>query len=216
MQLYVNIIVLASIYALIACGYVLIYRVSRVLNLAHGELMMLGAYLLLSVGSTFGGHPFMAMAAAVVLSACVVNAGLPVSDAQDDRRNGACGGAHHHRIGHLAARAGGFDLVGAGATSDQIARLHQCLVCIARRCARLDLRRITRSGERHRLWQFVLLPAVWPLGRADARRRTKSAAGSAARDQSARHLCTRLGPLDSHRFAGGHADGARTRGSTPP
>ena len=46
MQLIVNIIVLAAIYALIACGYVLIYRVSRVLNLAHGELMMLGAYLL--------------------------------------------------------------------------------------------------------------------------------------------------------------------------
>ena len=47
MQLIVNIVVLAAIYALIACGYVLIYRVSRVLNLAHGELMMLGAYLLL-------------------------------------------------------------------------------------------------------------------------------------------------------------------------
>ena len=71
MQLFVNIIVLASIYALIACGYVLIYRVSRVLNLAHGELMMLGAYLLLTVGSTFSGHPFIAIAVAVVLSACV-------------------------------------------------------------------------------------------------------------------------------------------------
>ena len=47
MQFIVNILVLASIYALIACGYVLIYRVSRVLNLAHGELMMLGAYGLL-------------------------------------------------------------------------------------------------------------------------------------------------------------------------
>jgi branched-chain amino acid transport system permease protein len=70
-QLFVNIIVLASIYALIACGYVLIYRVSRVLNLAHGELMMLGAYLLLTVGSTFSGHPFVAVAVAVVLSACV-------------------------------------------------------------------------------------------------------------------------------------------------
>ena len=42
MQLAVNIVVLSAIYALIACGYVLIYRVSRVLNLAHGELMMLG------------------------------------------------------------------------------------------------------------------------------------------------------------------------------
>ena len=37
MQLAINIAVLAAIYALIACGYVLIYRVSRVLNLAHGE-----------------------------------------------------------------------------------------------------------------------------------------------------------------------------------
>ncbi len=71
MQLAVNIMVLAAIYALIACGYVLIYRVSRVLNLAHGELMMLGAYLLLTVGSTFSGHPYMAIVAAVVLSACV-------------------------------------------------------------------------------------------------------------------------------------------------
>ena len=57
MQLAVNIIVLSAIYALIACGYVLIYRVSRVLNLAHGELMMLGAYLLLTTASSFGGHP---------------------------------------------------------------------------------------------------------------------------------------------------------------
>ena len=47
MQLAVNIVVLSAIYALIACGYVLVYRVSRVLNLAHGELMMLGSYLLL-------------------------------------------------------------------------------------------------------------------------------------------------------------------------
>lgn len=68
MQLIVNIIVLGSIYALIACGYVLIYRVSRVLNLAHGELMMLGAYLLLATASLFTGHPAMAIAAAILLS----------------------------------------------------------------------------------------------------------------------------------------------------
>ena len=68
MQLVVNIVVLASIYALIACGYVLIYRVSRVLNLAHGELMMLGAYLLLATASLFSGHPAMALASAALLS----------------------------------------------------------------------------------------------------------------------------------------------------
>jgi branched-chain amino acid transport system permease protein len=70
-QLIVNIVVLASIYALIACGYVLIYRVSRVLNLAHGELMMLGAYLVLMTASLFSGHPTMALAAAVILSLTV-------------------------------------------------------------------------------------------------------------------------------------------------
>ncbi len=68
MQLAVNIVVLASIYALIACGYVLIYRVSRVLNLAHGELMMLGAYLLLTTASTFSGNAVAAIAAAIGLS----------------------------------------------------------------------------------------------------------------------------------------------------
>ena len=71
MQLAVNIIVLAAIYALIACGYVLIYRVSRVLNLAHGELMMLSAYLLLTTASLFAGNPATAIAAAVGLSILV-------------------------------------------------------------------------------------------------------------------------------------------------
>lgn len=71
MQLVVNIIVLAAIYALIACGYVLIYRVSRVLNLAHGELMMFGSYLLLTTAWTFTGHPLVAIAVALGLSLVV-------------------------------------------------------------------------------------------------------------------------------------------------
>jgi branched-chain amino acid transport system permease protein len=70
-QLIVNIVVLAAIYALIACGYVLIYRVSRVLNLAHGELMMLGAYLLMATASLFAGNLWAALAAALVLSLTV-------------------------------------------------------------------------------------------------------------------------------------------------
>jgi len=71
MQLIVNIVVLAAIYALISCGYVLVYRVSRVLNLAHGELMMLGAYLLLSTAGLFAGNPMAAIAVALLLSLTV-------------------------------------------------------------------------------------------------------------------------------------------------
>jgi branched-chain amino acid transport system permease protein len=71
LQLAVNIVVLSAIYALIACGYVLIYRVSRVLNLAHGELMMLGAYLLVATATQLGGHWLVAIAAAVGSSVLV-------------------------------------------------------------------------------------------------------------------------------------------------
>ncbi|HTN27884.1 MAG TPA: branched-chain amino acid ABC transporter permease [Burkholderiales bacterium] len=68
MQLAVNIAVLAAIYALISCGYVLIYRVSRVLSLAHGELMMLGAYGLAATASLFSASPPLAIAASLVLA----------------------------------------------------------------------------------------------------------------------------------------------------
>ena len=71
MQTLINILVLASIYALISCGYVLIYRVSRVLNLAHGEFMMLGAYGLLATASSFGAHPFAAVGVASVMALLV-------------------------------------------------------------------------------------------------------------------------------------------------
>jgi branched-chain amino acid transport system permease protein len=70
-QLAVNIAVLAAIYALISCGYVLIYRVSRVLSLAHGELMMLGAYGLAATASLFSGHPLVAIVASAALALMV-------------------------------------------------------------------------------------------------------------------------------------------------
>jgi branched-chain amino acid transport system permease protein len=74
-QLAVNIAVLAAIYALISCGYVLIYRVSRVLSLAHGELMMLGAYGLAATASLFSGNPIVAIVASLVLA---MTAGIAV------------------------------------------------------------------------------------------------------------------------------------------
>jgi branched-chain amino acid transport system permease protein len=49
----------------------MIYRVSRVMNMAHGELAMLGAYLLFTAASLFVGHPVVAIVAAVVSSLVV-------------------------------------------------------------------------------------------------------------------------------------------------
>jgi len=71
MQLVVNVIVLASLYCLICCGYVLVYRASRVLNLAHGEIMTLGGYFLLSITLVTTGNPFVSLGLAVCASLLV-------------------------------------------------------------------------------------------------------------------------------------------------
>lgn len=57
MQVIVNLVVLASLYCLICIGYVLIYRSSRVLNLAHGEFMALGGYFVFTLSLAVFQHP---------------------------------------------------------------------------------------------------------------------------------------------------------------
>ncbi len=68
MQLITNIAVLTAIYALICVGYVLVYRVSRVLNLAHGEIMMLGGYFLLTAVVLAPAAPLAALVVAALAS----------------------------------------------------------------------------------------------------------------------------------------------------
>ncbi|OGL17587.1 MAG: hypothetical protein A3G97_11815, partial [Candidatus Rokubacteria bacterium RIFCSPLOWO2_12_FULL_69_21] len=68
MQLVANTLVLASTYVLLAVGYVVVYRASRVLNLAHGELMMLGGYAFFALVSATPGHLIVAVPAALLVS----------------------------------------------------------------------------------------------------------------------------------------------------
>ena len=57
---------LGSIYALIALGYTMVYGIAKMLNFAHGDIIMVGAY---SAFSTLAlmGHPILAVALAVVV-----------------------------------------------------------------------------------------------------------------------------------------------------
>ena len=68
MQVAANTLVLASTYVLLAIGYVVVYRASRILNLAHGELMMLGGYALFTLLSIAPGRPLLALVGTVVVS----------------------------------------------------------------------------------------------------------------------------------------------------
>lgn len=68
MQAVVAVIMLASIYALLASGIVVIYKSSRVLNFGHGELAVLGGYVVLSILSVSGGSLLWSVAGVAVTS----------------------------------------------------------------------------------------------------------------------------------------------------
>jgi branched-chain amino acid transport system permease protein len=53
-QLVINGLVIGSIYALLALGFVIIYKSSGIFNFAQGEFLMLGAYVCLAVVVEFG------------------------------------------------------------------------------------------------------------------------------------------------------------------
>jgi branched-chain amino acid transport system permease protein len=67
-QLLISALVLAAIYALIALGLNLIYGTMRLLNVAHGEIMMLGGYVSYWAFTQFGINPMISMIAALLLS----------------------------------------------------------------------------------------------------------------------------------------------------
>ena len=68
MQDFVNIVSLSSQYCLIGCGYVLIYKASRVVNLAHGEIMAFGGYFLYTMSMGLGKHPIASFVITFLLS----------------------------------------------------------------------------------------------------------------------------------------------------
>lgn len=57
---------LGSIYALIALGYTMVYGIAKMLNFAHGDIIMVGAYAILSTIALMGS-PIAAIAVAVVV-----------------------------------------------------------------------------------------------------------------------------------------------------
>jgi len=61
MNLLVVILIQASFYALLGLGYVLIYRATRILNLAHGDLMVFGAYLFFQTLAWTDGNIYIAL-----------------------------------------------------------------------------------------------------------------------------------------------------------
>lgn len=52
---------LGSVYALIALGYTMVYGIAKMLNFAHGDVIMIGSYLIFFTFGSFGWHPLLAV-----------------------------------------------------------------------------------------------------------------------------------------------------------
>ncbi len=57
---------LGSIYALMALGYTMVYGIAKLLNFAHGDIIMVGAYVLSVAMTSMGLNPFAAMLLSIV------------------------------------------------------------------------------------------------------------------------------------------------------
>ena len=63
----INGVSLGSVYAIIALGYTMVYGIAKMLNFAHGDVIMVGGFVVFSTVSTMGLPPMLA----IIISVCV-------------------------------------------------------------------------------------------------------------------------------------------------
>ncbi|MCI5700877.1 MAG: branched-chain amino acid ABC transporter permease [Lachnospiraceae bacterium] len=63
----INGISLGSVYAIIALGYTMVYGIAKMLNFAHGDVIMIGAYVVLMGMTKAGLSPILAVLIAVII-----------------------------------------------------------------------------------------------------------------------------------------------------
>ncbi len=62
----INGISLGSVYSIIALGYTMVYGIAKMLNFAHGDVIMVGGYVTFTVMSTMGQSPVIAVFASIL------------------------------------------------------------------------------------------------------------------------------------------------------
>lgn len=66
----INGVSLGSIYAVIALGYTMVYGIAKMLNFAHGDVIMVGAYIVFALTSYAGVNPYLALV--ISMTACTL------------------------------------------------------------------------------------------------------------------------------------------------
>ena len=62
---------LGSIYAIIALGYTMVYGIAKMLNFAHGDVIMVGAYICFFATMRFGMPPLAGVLLSMVVCTCL-------------------------------------------------------------------------------------------------------------------------------------------------
>ena len=63
----INGISLGSVYALIALGYTMVYGIAKMLNFAHGDVIMIGSYVIFFAFGSFGLNPIVSVLLSMVV-----------------------------------------------------------------------------------------------------------------------------------------------------
>ena len=63
----INGLSLGSVYAIIALGYTMVYGIAKMLNLAHGDIIMVGAYIIYYSMTSFGINPILSIVISMAL-----------------------------------------------------------------------------------------------------------------------------------------------------
>ena len=62
---------LGSVYAIIALGYTMVYGIAKMLNFAHGDVIMVGAYVCFCAFTRYGLNPFISVILAMLVCTCL-------------------------------------------------------------------------------------------------------------------------------------------------
>ncbi len=62
----INGISLGSVYSIIALGYTMVYGIAKMLNFAHGDVIMVGGYVTFTIMSTMGQSPILAVLTSIL------------------------------------------------------------------------------------------------------------------------------------------------------
>lgn len=67
LQYLVSGVSLGSVYAIIALGYTMVYGIAKMLNFAHGDVIMVGAFTAYTLMSTMGINPYLSVLISIVV-----------------------------------------------------------------------------------------------------------------------------------------------------